>query len=1016
MQKTQNLKNQMSRKYQFSTLSIAVLTFAFTLSASILYGQQSAYSSNSQTSLFISSLNGSASSLGGGINSGMAAGSAYNVVDDPQQQAPGEVAGTIVDAVTREPLIGASIQLRGTAIGSVTNTDGEYVITRLPAGDQVLVVRYLGYVTAEVEVTVVSGQRVTLDISLRPDHVLGEEIVVYTQALGQANAIRQQLSSNTIVNVVSDARLRELPDANAAESIGRLPGVAVLRDAGEGSRIAIRGMGPRYSSITIDGNRIPGTEGDRSVNLSMISPEMLAGIEVYKAIRPDMDADAIGGSVNFRMGGAPNDTRFRLNFGGGYNNQLSEVGTYNITASGSSRFLDNRLGVMASLTAENVERSAHILGSTYSIQRDAREGEPHAPIEVTGLNLADMLSIRERLGGGLSLDWRLKNGRVFFNNSYSRLDREDIRHQRNYNLPNSRQEWRPRHTERVTSTLNSTLSGEHKISWLEVEWRLNRSVTINDVPYDHHAEFFEPSAFDRAGVDFTAIGPDAIPALALNRTNLAFLETLINETSMQEQENLAASLDFKVPVNLGRYLTGYVKLGAKHYNTFRERNTLGYRAYNWEMDRLFNNPDTPFPWVINQTGRASMGPFIGSPDKVYNIVNNRFEMAHLPDIQFLDMLWDAHSQSYRTQARSKLDDYQATERLSAGYIMTELNIGSRLMILPGVRYEYEHSEYTAPKGAFSSSLQNLTEDALEEVAKDSTSSRNTGMLFPMVQARYRVTNWFDIRVARTVSVSRPSFGDMSPRFFIAYDNGFVRRGNTQIKPMKATNYDLFLTFFHNRLGLFTVGGFYKEVDDLIYTRNANIITPADLGLPANTRLFSITEPVNNEFLTTVQGFEVEWQSNLTWLPSPFNGIVVNANMSRFFSETNYHSFEFRRTRQGIIGIDTFRVAPMIHQADLIANLSVGYDYRGFSSRVSVQFQGATLRSVGSRPETDQYTDDYLRYDASIRQRFFNRRMSVYANLNNVTNRADRSSQFTYDRPRSIEYYGASFDIGMEFQF
>ena len=107
---------------------------------------------------------------------------------------------------------------------------------------------------------------------------------------------------------------------------------------------------------------------------------------------------------------------------------------------------------------------------------------------------------------------------------------------------------------------------------------------------------------------------------------------------------------------------------------------------------------------------------------------------------------------------------------------------------------------------------------------------------------------------------------------------------------------------------------------------------------------------------------------------------------------------------------------MVHQADHIANVSVGYDYRGFSSRVSMQYQGATLRSIGSRPETDLYTDDYLRFDASIRQRFFDGDFSVFANLHNITNREDRSSQFTHDRPRRIEYYGAAFDIGMEFRF
>jgi len=988
----------MTRSTVLFVRTLALLTFAILFSVAQAHGHPSENNHGNQGGAIFSELTGSAWSQG-----------------DPVQQQHGVVAGRIVDAVTGEPLFGANVILQNTAIGAAANDDGEYSISRMPAGEQVLVVRYLGYVTKRIDVTVVAGERVVVDISLQPDHVEGEEIIIYTQALGQARAIRQQLNANTIMNVVSETRLRELPDANAAESIGRLPGISVLRDAGEGQKVAIRGMGPRYSSITIDGNRVPGTDGDRSVDLSMISPEMLAGIEVYKSIRPDMDADAIGGSVNFRMGGAPNETRYRVNLESGYNNQTGGVGNYKASIMGSSRFLDQRLGVMVSGNAQQVDRSSHVLASSYRILRDARPDEPHAPIEVSSLNLLDRESTRQRYGGGVSLDWRLPNGRLFMNNVYSRQNREDIRHERRYDLPSNRQEWRPRRTERNISTLNSTLSGEHDLAWAEVEWRLNRSVTSNNMPYDHQARFREPSALDRTGMDLTG-GPQIIPTIALNRTERAFLESLINSEREQRQENLSASLDIQVPVVLGRYVAGYVKFGGKHYNNFRDRLSTNYIVTNVNTQRLFRDPDARFPWLVNQSGRASMEPFMDDPERMYMILDGQYEMAHLPSIALVDQIWNIYSDEYRVQYVYRFDDYEATERLSAGYVMTELNIGSRLMILPGVRYEYEHSEYSAMVGEIPGNPDHIEEEDLTETFRDSVATRNMGMLFPMVQARYRLTNWFDIRAARTVSTSRPNFAHLSPQMLISYDGGRVRRSNSQIRPMRSTNYDLFLTFNSNRIGLFTVGGFYKEVEDVIYTRNANIIDPVELGLPANTRLFSITEPVNNENLTTVHGFELEWQSNLTWLPSPFNGLVLNANYSRFYSEANYHSFEFRRTAQGIVGVDTFRVAPMTHQADHIANVSVGYDYRGFSSRISMQYQGATLRSIGARPELDRYTDDYLRFDASIRQRFFSRQLSLFANLHNITNREDRSSQFTYDRPRSIEYYGMAFDIGMEFRF
>ena len=933
-----------------------------------------------------------------------------------KQEGRGSVTGRVVDASSGETLPGANVVLENTSIGAATDENGEFTLRRLPAGEQTLVIRYLGYETKKLQLEILPDETIEREIPLIPDQVEGEEVIILTQALGQARAIRQQLGSNTIMNVVSESRLRELPDANAAESIGRLPGVSVLRDAGEGQRVAIRGMGPEYSSITIDGNQVPGTHEDRSVDLSMISPDMLEGIEVYKTIRPDMDANAIGGSVNFRMGGAPEETQYRLSLEGGYSSHISDIGNYKANFRGSDRFFDNRFGVMISANAQQVDRSSHVLGSTYQVMRDARPGEPHAPVEVNTLRLVDTDATRQRYGGGLSLDWKMENGRLFFNNTYSYQNRNEIRQDRRYNLNNNHQEWRPRQTKRDIATLNSTLSGQHEWSEMQIDWRMNRSVTTNDTPFDHEARFVESSALDRSGMDLVTMATVEIPNLALNRIERSNLHTLTNQNREQRQENLTASLDIEVPVVTGRYVSGSVKFGGKHYNNFRDRETTGYRVFQWEIPNLYGMEDMPFEWEVDQAGRALMFPFIEDIDHTYTILDGDYEMAFLPSMDHVNQMWDDYRDEYRMLLYDRFNDYEATERISAGYIMSELNIGPRLMILPGVRYEYEHSEYTAMVGTFKNKPEDIDERQMQEQFTDSTESRNMGMWFPMVQARYQVTTWMDIRAARTVTTSRPSFGHISPQFRIDYDGGSVRRGNTQINPMRSMNYDLFLTFHHNRIGLFTIGAFYKEVEDLIYRRNANIIDPEAKGLPENTRLFRISEPVNNENLTEVRGYEVEWQSNLTYLPSPFNGLVVNANYSRFYSEAHYHGFEFRRSAEGIIGVDTFRTAPMVHQADHIANLSLGYDYAGFSARVSMQYQGATLRSIGSRPETDHYTDEYLRFDASIRQRFYANRFHIVANLHNITNREDRSSQFTYDRPRSIEYYGASFDIGIELRF
>src|SRR5690606_14678312 len=148
-------------------------------------------------------------------------------------QGSGRVTGTVVDAASGDPLPGANIVVGGTSIGAATDVDGRYTISNAPAGTRTLVVTYIGYDRVEREVEIPAGGTLTADFQLDWEGVVGEEIIITAQAQGQVSAINQQLSSRTITNIVSADRIQELPDVNAAESVGRLPGVAIQRSGGE---------------------------------------------------------------------------------------------------------------------------------------------------------------------------------------------------------------------------------------------------------------------------------------------------------------------------------------------------------------------------------------------------------------------------------------------------------------------------------------------------------------------------------------------------------------------------------------------------------------------------------------------------------------------------------------------------------------------------------------------------------------------------------------------------------------
>ena len=141
-------------------------------------------------------------------------------------------------------------------------------------------------ISAFTDSLIVAGdnKNLILNFNLNYTTIEGNEVVVTAQARGQMDAINKQLNAKSLVNIISSDRIQELPDANAAETVARVPGVSIRREGGEGNKVVIRGLSPKYNNITVNGVKLASTDNeDRSTDLSMISQYMLDGIEVTKA-------------------------------------------------------------------------------------------------------------------------------------------------------------------------------------------------------------------------------------------------------------------------------------------------------------------------------------------------------------------------------------------------------------------------------------------------------------------------------------------------------------------------------------------------------------------------------------------------------------------------------------------------------------------------------------------------------------------------------------------------------------
>lgn len=281
--------------------------------------------------------------------------------------------GKIVDG--QGPLPGVSIKIEGTSIGTSTDIKGEFQLAGLKPGTYPLTVSFIGYKTNRSEIKLTASM---LDMGLielvSNQRELGTVTVQGSRRATEARALNMQKTSNRIVNIIASDGIGKLPDRNAGEAVQRVPGVVLERDQGEGRFISLRGLPAEWSSSTINGNRIPTAEEQttsRSTAFDFFPSELIQFVEVSKAITPDMDADAMGGTVNFITKTSPDKKTFDVSLGGGYNAYArGEVYSANILYGDRSK--NDKFGFIMNGTIWNRDWATHNFEPRFSDHKIAR--------------------------------------------------------------------------------------------------------------------------------------------------------------------------------------------------------------------------------------------------------------------------------------------------------------------------------------------------------------------------------------------------------------------------------------------------------------------------------------------------------------------------------------------------------------------------------------------------------------------------------------------------------------------
>ena len=211
------------------------------------------------------------------------------------------IIGKISDGNTYLP--GVNIAILEKKNGATTDLAGNYQISNLTANDPINIsFSYLGYKTFTKQIKLSPGINNLGTITLTEEEgVLNEVIIKGFTAPSQIKALSIKKKSFAIMDVLSADAVGKLPDRNAAEAVQRMPSVSVNRYHGEANQVSVRGTPYGWTSTLYNGTRLPSASvaGTRNTLLDAIPTEMIQYIQLSKAITPDMEGDAIGGSVNF---------------------------------------------------------------------------------------------------------------------------------------------------------------------------------------------------------------------------------------------------------------------------------------------------------------------------------------------------------------------------------------------------------------------------------------------------------------------------------------------------------------------------------------------------------------------------------------------------------------------------------------------------------------------------------------------------------------------------------------------
>jgi TonB-dependent receptor len=914
----------------------------------------------------------------------------------------GTLSGRVVDA-SGGVVPGSMVTIQPTGNSIASDSQGRFTFENLPPGSYTVTVNHSGFATFTGNVTISAGGRSSLDVTLSVA-AASQQVVVRGVYQGQAEAVQLQETSPNIVNAITAQQIASLPNANVADAVGRLPGVTLERDEGEGKYIQVRGTQPRMNQVTVDGVVLPSEEADVSeVKLDAVPADLVNDIVLNKTLSANQPGNAIGGSADLQLREAADTPTISLNAVGGY------------TPIANGHHLDQFDGTFGDRFGPGKRFGAIFTGSYDLNDRGIDDLEPtpdpnFATPYYDGAELRQYLYYRTRYGYSGSLDYRLGQDHgqggglpsdIYVHYFYSAFwDDADVYHyvindalyggnngQPDFNSSNRREDF-------FLGMLD--LGGSHVFSKSYLDWSLAASDgrELNaagdpGVDFPYSGDPSNSCSYDAAATknqnepQWNCDGPLGPNNFVYNPNNYS-MGQLTTGNGPTGQVNLQASLNYGRDYSFGSH-SGTFQIGFSTVNEHKYQNTV--------QDIWYPNPNA-------DPSLFSMSNFLGTFHNnnyyfgayPYGPVDDWSKVINFFNQNPQDFVLDTSDTNFEDSA-----NFNIVSRVTSGFVMNTLQFG-KFSLQTGLRFEgtqFDIRGFETDADANGNWLSTTpTENKVSYITP-----------LPSAQLKYMVTSDSDIRAVYGRGLSRPEPYDMVPYIVLSRFSSppSVSLGNPSLQPEHANDYDLLYEHYIHSSGVIQGGFFYKELSDPIYyTQSLPVTTGQYAG-------YSVQQIINGTN-AHIAGIELAYMQRFSGLPGAFGGLGLNANYT--YVESQAHGLPGRTDSPALQ-----------RQAPEAFNVIPSYSHGRFFGEVGMTYQGAFIdgyqyttaadtADLGPKgPGGDDYFYPHFQIDAQFSVNIADG-VSVYFNGENLNDEVfgfyNGSPQYVLQR----EFYRPEYSVGV----